>query len=71
MYIYIYIHIYIYTYTHTYRGLDRPQATGYMQKRGNTFGAPGPGCLHPLLLISKAPKGNGTGATGSKNWVWF
>ena len=24
---------------------------------------------HPL--ISKAPKGNGIGATGSKNWVWF
>ena len=21
--------------------------------------------------ISKAPKGNGIGATGSKNWVWF
>ena len=21
--------------------------------------------------LSKAPKGNGIGATGSKNWVWF
>ena len=21
--------------------------------------------------ISKAPKGNGIGAAGSKNWVWF
>ena len=26
----------------------------------------------PLVpLVSKAPKGNGIGATGSKNWVWF
>ena len=22
-------------------------------------------------LLSKAPRGNGIGATGSKNWVWF
>ena len=24
-----------------------------------------------VLILSKAPKGNGIGATGSKNWVWF
>ena len=23
------------------------------------------------VVISKAPKDNGIGATGSKNWVWF
>ena len=22
-------------------------------------------------FVNKAPKGNGIGATGSKNWVWF
>ena len=35
-----------------------------------------PNCLEetkgvPRSFISKAPKGNGIGATGSKNWVWF
>ena len=25
----------------------------------------------PPREVSKAPKGNGIGATGSKNWVWF
>ena len=24
-----------------------------------------------MLYVSRAPKGNGIGATGSKNWVWF
>ena len=27
--------------------------------------------VYLCTLISKAPKGNGIGATGSKNWVWF
>ena len=26
---------------------------------------------HIIAWLSKAPKGNGIGATGSKNWVWF
>ena len=29
------------------------------------------GSALPLGVVSKAPKGNGIGATGSKNWVWF
>ena len=27
-------------------------------------------CRH-MPLLSKAPKDNGIGARGSKNWVWF
>ena len=30
-----------------------------------------PETRHISVCLSKAPKGNGVGAAGSKNWVWF
>ena len=50
-----YVYIYIYIYTHTSNRSERPGAAAC----GNT--------LARTRKLSKAPKGNGIGATGSEN----
>ena len=42
-----------------------------LKSRGPALPGAGAAVANPLAEISKAPKGNGIGATGSKNWVWF
>ena len=82
MYIYIYMYtcIYIYIYIQTSNiNTNNNTSNDYMVFTQVLVQAPLPDKSNrsvrrkqlPGAQLSKAPKGNGIGATGSKNWVWF
>ena len=69
IYIYIYTHmcIYIYIYIYIYRARRRRAVVGGAVEKLNRNESNRIGPKTARVSISNAPKGNGIGATGSKN----
>ena len=65
VYIYIYIYICLYSSLGGQRAalLEEERRLGQDRRHWRSHSI--------VVVVSKAPKGNRIGATGSKNWVWF